>query len=217
MKKLCFVFAAVMTIFTILFLSGCKPAPDGLSERRSGFFYAEDEVFKITAVSGIREEPYAADGVVGTTVEYTLITVAPTDEKAFDPDAVLTYNATVVAEPGEKRFGGGLTAHPFAASYSAEYAFETTADMITLTVKWGETTREYTLKTQVTPEMLTYDKAVSVCKKELAPSGVYETRAKLIRNPIGDGLCWHVEFCSGDAVVGALIDPLTAKVLAKKG
>ena len=64
---------------------------------------------------------------------------------------------------------------------------------------------------------MSVERAVSAAKQELDPSGKYEIRARIIKNPLGDGFCWHVAlyFDSG-ATAGVLLDPMTAKVLAVK-
>ena len=40
---------------------------------------------------------------------------------------------------------------------------------------------------------------------------------RLINNPVGEGLCWYVVFYFADGKnCGVLLDPTTAKVLAKR-
>ena len=56
-----------------------------------------------------------------------------------------------------------------------------------------------------------------MAKQELNPTGKYEIRARIIKNPLSEGLCWHVAFYFGDdKTCGVLLDPTTAKVLAIK-
>lgn len=226
MKKLCFVFAALMTVATVLLLSSCAPAETDISERRTNYFTASDEAFTLTAVSGMRETPYETDGAVAKMISYTLITVAPTDKTVFDVTASCEYEADVPVDPdksGEsagKKFGGALIVHPFAASYSAEFAYEAT-DTFTVAVLYAENgekrRREYKMTSLVTPEMMTYDSAVSAAENEFEISGAHETRVRLISNPVGEGLCWYVAFYYADGKnCGVLLDPTTAKVLAKR-
>ena len=201
------IFAAIAAVVTLLV--ACSPdLTENVSELRSGYFAAEDDTFKAVAVSGRRESNYVADGIAGELVPYTLITVTP---KAFDPDAVYTFTA----KTDSASYGGTFTVHPFAASFSAEIAAEMTADF-TLTVSAGENVYEYSLVSCVTHEMMTFDRAIEAAKTELKPENV-EIRARLIQNPVGDGLCWHVAFYGSDGTQsGVLLDPVTAKVLAKK-
>ena len=198
-----------MTVATLLLISCGSAETDALSERRSGFYSASDEKYTVTAVSGVRENPYVSDGKVGELKPYTLITVAPTD---FDMDDVYTYTATL----GEQKFGGTLTVHPFASSFSAEIDAEATEDF-TVTITRGDKTASFELYTLVTPEMINCDRAVDAAKNALNPSGEYEMRARLIRDPLGgDGLCWHVTVITSSSESSVLLDPVTAKVLAKK-
>ncbi len=219
-------FAAFMTVATLVLLASCAPADTDISERRTDYFTASDEMFTVTAVSGMRETPYETDGVVAKMISYTLITVSPTDKAVFDVTATCEYEASVPDDPdrsGEssgKKFGGALIVHPFAASYSAEFAYETT-DTFTVAVLYTENgekrRREYKMTSLVTPEMMTYDSAVSAAKNEFDINGAHETRVRLINNPVSEGLCWYVVFYFADGKnCGVLLDPTTAKVLAKR-
>lgn len=183
-----------------------------VSERRSAYYSASDGEMTVTAVSGVREDPYTLDGSVGGLKPFTLITVVPTK---FDVDAVYTYKA--VTSDGE--YSGTLAVHPFAASFSAEFDAETAEDAFAVTVCCGEIETEYRLTSLVTDEMMTYDKAIDAAVSELEPSGSYEIRARLIKNPLepSTGICWHITIYSQSGEdCGVLLDPVTAKVLAKK-
>ncbi len=214
MKKLCMLFAFFMTVATVLLFTSCASDMDGVSERRSGYYSASDGEYNIVAVSGVRESNYARDGETFELVPYTLVTLSNIDESAFDVDAVITYEATATGGDGEKKFGGALVTHPFAASYSAEYAFETTGEELKIVIVKGEERREYTLKS-LTGGAMPYDRAIAAARDELS-GAKGEIRARIIKNPIGDGVCWHVEFITADSSCGVLLDPITTKVLAKK-
>ena len=58
-----------------------------VSERRSEYYTAADGTMAVTAVSGVRENPYQIDGKAGELKPYTLITLVPT---SFHIDAVYT-------------------------------------------------------------------------------------------------------------------------------
>ncbi len=211
-KKLCAAFAAVMTIATVLFLSSCgSDGMENVSERRSSYLYASDAQFSVTAVSGVREQPYAADGRAQALKPYTLVTVVPAK---FDVDAEYSFKAST--PKGE--YGGALVVHPFAASFSAEFDAETT-DKIVVTVTGGGVTQEYELKSLVPENAIGYERAIDAADSALkAPRGAHEIRVRLIKNPIGgDGLCWHVAYYYKNGTeCGALIDCVSAKTLAKK-
>lgn len=213
MKKITAIFAAIMTVVSVWFLCSC--GTDGMknvSERRSAYYSASDGEMTVTAVSGVREDPYALDGCVGALKPFTLITVVPS---AFDVDAIYTYKAKT--DTGE--YGGALVVHPFAASFSAEFDAETTGDAFTVTVICGGKSLEYSLTSLVTEDMMSYEKAIDTALGELKPDGAYEIRARIIKNPLepDTGVCWHISICteSGENC-GVLLDPVTAKVLAKK-
>ena len=202
-------FAAIMTVVTIILCSCGTDPMNSVSERRSGYFTGAAGGFTVTAVSGVREEHFAADGKAGKLKEYTLITLVPTQ---FDIDAVITYTT----DADGSTFGGTMIVHPFAASFSAEFDHETKSEF-TVTIRNGGSTVSIPLSNSVTSDMITYDRAVSAAKSALSPRGEYEIRVRIIKNPLSaDGVCWHVSFISSESETGVLLDPVTAKVLAKK-
>lgn len=221
MKKLCVAFALIMTAATVLFLSSCAGELKFLSERRSGYFYATDGKYEVTAVSGVREIDYKMDGAAGELKQYTLVTFSPISKSDFDVDGIYTYEAVVAYETAdgrrERTFGGALTVHPFAASFSAEFDFEATSEF-TVRIDTGAGKLEYVVSSLVPENAMDCERAVSAALGTLAPTEPYEIRAKLIRNPLEpkNGLCWHVSFITGETESGVLLDPVTAKVIALK-
>lgn len=212
MKKVCAFFAAIMTAATVWFLCSCgTDVMKNVSERRSAFFISDgDGETTVTAVSGVREDPYTLDGRVGELKPYTLITLTPAN---FDVDAVYTFKA----EAGDSVYGGTLTVHPFAASFSAEIDAEIVGEF-TVVITVGGASADYTMKALVTPEMISFDQAIAAAENEFdALDGGYEIRARIINNPIDhNGVCWHVSFYSDTIDCGVLLDPVTARVIAKK-
>ncbi|MBD5132752.1 MAG: hypothetical protein HDT28_09260 [Clostridiales bacterium] len=211
MRKIPFIFAAIMTVVTVLFLCSCGVSGmKNVSERRSGYFTATADGCTVTAVSGVREDPYALDGATNELVPYTLITLVPS---SFDVDAVYTYVAVVDGST----FGGTLVVHPFAASFSAEFEHEAIGEF-TVSIERNGTKTDYALSSLVTADMIDYSSAISAAENEFRDlSGQYEIRARIIKNPIdGSGVCWHVAFITAEGQCGVLLDPVTARVIAKK-
>ncbi len=202
-----------MTVVTIILCACASDPMDGVSERRSGYYTAQADGYTLTVVSGVREHSFKSDGKVGSDGKlkpYTLVTLVP---DKFDIDAVITFTA----EADGCTFGGTMIVHPFAASFSAEFEHETTAKQFTVTIKCGGTTTTLTPQSQITGDMITYDRAISAAKTTVHPKGAYETRARIIKNPLGaDGLCWHISFITDSGNTGVLLDPVTARVIAKK-
>lgn len=181
-----------------------------VSERRSGYYTATGYGMTLTAVSGVRENNFAADGKAGTLKPYTLITLAPEE---FDMDKIYTYTVSV----NGRTFGGTMIVHPFAASFSAELEYETQEEF-DIEIADADKKSDFAMKSLVTPDMITFDRAIDTAKSALKPKGEYEIRARIIKNPLGtaDGVCWHINFISGDGATGVLLDPVSAKILAKK-
>ena len=210
-KNLAAIFAALMTAVTVWALSSCGADPmQNVSERRSAFYTAADDELSLTAVSGVREDPFLLDGKAGATSPYTLITVVP---NLFNVDAIYTYTA----KTAEREFGGALVVHPFAASFSAEFPFETVGGLC-VTVVCGGTARNYEMTSRLSENTIAYDRAIDAAKTEIRPDGSYEIRARLISDPFGGGeLCWHVSFFfESGKESGVLLDAVTAKVMAVK-
>ncbi len=198
-----------MTVVTVLLCSCGTDEFDNISERRSGYYVGEADGYSVTAVSGVREDPYTADGKAGKLKAYTLITLTPSD---FDIDAVYTF----AVESGGSSYGGTLIVHPFAASFSAEFDAEIKTEF-SVTIKRGDKSVTVPLRSLVTSDMISYDRAIDAANTALHPSGDYEIRVRMIRDPLGgDGVCWHVSFITSDSNKSVLLDPVTAKVLAKK-
>lgn len=208
MKKLCLLLALIAVVATSM-LSGCEKERKDISELRTDYYCANDDNYTLTAVSGVREEEYVADGVVGELREYTLFTVVP---EVFDVDAIITY--TVVID--NSSFGGNMIVHPFAGSFSAEIDKRVVGGELFVKLAVGGQAYEYTLHSQVGEKMISAYDALELAESRLAVTGEYEVRVKLIKNPIdGDGLCWHVEFIfDKDNDCGILIDPITLKTIA---
>ncbi len=218
MKKLCMAFAAIMAAATIILLGGCGVRePKNLSERRSGYFTSTDGKYAVTAISGVREDPYESDGTAQPLKPYTLITLAPVDKAAFDIDAEFKYEATVADAESERSFGGAMIMHPFAASYSAEFDFETTHNF-KVKIIIGTETLEYELCSAVPENAIDYRAAIDAAKTELDVPDDCEVRVRLIKNPVDKtGLCWQVSFITGtDVSSGVLLDPVTARAIAVK-
>ncbi len=199
-----------MTVATIWVFCSCGTNDMlDVSERRSEYYTAADGTMAVTAVSGVRENPYQIDGKAGELKPYTLITLVPT---SFNIDAVYTYTVRL----GSATYGGALNVHPFAASFSAEFDAEARGEF-TLVIHCGGNDTEFVMRSLVTPDMFGYDRAIEAAKTELKPKGKYEIRVRIIKNPLGgDGVCWHVAFYWENSRSGVLLDPVTAKVLAKK-
>lgn len=209
MKKrlFCIFLSAVLTVLACGAV-GCSDGEEIISERRSGYFSCARGGYGATAISGVREDPFEADGAVGDKKPYTLITLTP---DSFDMDKVYTYSAKI----GNSEFAGTMIVHPFAGSFSAEIECEATGDFI-FTATDGKEKIEFNMISLVPSDSIDFSRAIEAGRTALHPSGKYEVRARVVKNPIGDGLCWHVLFISESGSKGVLLDMHSAKVLAKK-
>lgn len=114
--RICVVFAALLLVWQSF--CGCSGSnldkyAESISELREHLFAAESAEYKITAISGIREDPYALDGESKDKREFTVLTVTPAH---FAADSTYRYRVQI----GEQTFEGDLMPHPFARSLSAD-------------------------------------------------------------------------------------------------
>ena len=92
------------------------------------------------------------------------------------------------------------------------------ASEFTVTISCGGNSVDYGLTSCVPADAISFEQAVDAAKNEFdCLNGNYEIRARIIKNPIdGSGVCWHVSFYSENIDCGVLLDPVSAKVIAKK-
>lgn len=218
--SLTLVFAVVA--FCCALVCGCGESKlskydDNISELRERIFAAEDTDYKITAISGRREDPYEMNGVSGQKRDFTVITVTPT---TFSPDKNYRYRAEI----GESAYEGDLLPHPFARSLSADIPCEASGEF-SLTITCGADS-SFCVKPAETGELITCEKAFSIALDKL-DSELKRFRSKgklnaeiyvrLVENPIdgSGGYFWYVAFVGeGKETVAVLLKGDTGAVSA---
>lgn len=180
---------------------------NNISELREYLFAAENADYKITAISGVRENPYVLDGVSQQKQDFTVITVTPT---VFAPEKTYRYRMTV----GDATYEGDLLPHPFAQSLSVDVPVATTSEFA-LTVSDGAE-QNFAMQSAVSGELIGAEKAFTIALdklkneiKRFRNKGKLnaEIYVRLLENPIdgSGGYYWYVAFVGEEKETVAIL------------
>lgn len=219
MKRiLCFIILLLAT----LSMTGCKGSVEKhmekISELRPEIYVGGDGELKVTAISGMKEEPFIIDGKAEGMTDFTLITIVPAN---YDEKNEYSYEITI----SDTQYTGVFAAHPFEDSYSALLPLRTFGTVPSVSVICNGTKKSYELVSPVTENYIDADKALDIALKKLSGSlkrfdaaGVgYEIYLRLTENPISnaEGFYWYAAFVGEDGTTyAALIDPETMDIVA---
>jgi hypothetical protein len=219
MKKRIIIVLSIVITAAVLFSACSKTIANdaSLSELRDNIFVGENDTYKVNIVSGIRENPFEIDGVSQKDkVYFTIITVTP---KEKNPIAEYSFSTTI----SDTEYNGKLNKHPFNDTYSIEINTEPKASSIDVSITLGEESSIVTASSVKTEDFITADKAFEIAKKALSQKikdkkADYEIFIRLIENPNNpeNGYFWYVAFIYQDGLFGALIDPVSMKIVAIK-
>ncbi len=206
-----------------LCLFGCKTDMEkygsNISELRDNVYVGGDENISVTAITGVREDPYVIDGHCAGSREFTVITIVP---KEFIAGKVYSYIANI----NGNEYTGEFKQHPFGKSFSADITARCGGGEITVSVSADGIASEFTLSSVVTEDMISAEKALEIAsgrlKKEISSltSGgrlCAEIYIRLMANPIDNSgkYHWYVAYV-GEAQLtyAALIEPVTMEIVA---
>lgn len=201
-KILC---AALIAAAVCACLCGCgktnlEKYSSSISELRENLYAAENAEYKVTAISGMREDPYELDGASKGKREFTVITITPAN---FDAGANYRYRVVV----GDETYEGDFLPHPFAQSLSADIPKTVTSEFTVAVICGGEQTFE--MENAVTGELISAEKALTIALDKLK-NEIKRFRSKgklnaeiyvrLIENPIdgNGGYFWYVAFVGAE-------------------
>lgn len=218
------VFSLILSVcFMCLFLSACTQKIDKygayISELRTNVYTAKSDNFKVSAITGKRENPYNLDGNCSGTQEFTVLTIEPAQ---YIASKRYTYKAVV----NGVEYSGELKPHPFGKSFSADILKKCETDSITCVISTSDSTENFNLLSVKTPDMIDEAKALDIaCAKlkkqidSIEANGQLnaEIYIRLMENPIDNngGYYWYVAFIGkAQLIYAALIHPVTMEVLA---
>ena len=194
-----------------------------ISEYRSDVYAGENERFRITLITGDRENPFEIDGVSGEKNDYTLITVVP-------KNATADKSLEITAVAGGKDIKGTAIRHPYKDSFSFEFMAKTSAEEVTVTLSDGNSDSSVTLsnvrgEAEISGRQALENAAEALedslspfCSKDKFSGEIY---LRYIENPIAsDGkYFWYVAFVPSadpDKTIAALVDVVTGEVKASR-
>lgn len=206
-----------------LLLCGCgggnlKKYEANISEIREHLFAAASAEYTVSAVAGVREDPYETDGKSGAKRAFTVVTVIPA---SYPAGQTLRYRAA----SGEQSFEGDLLPHPFAPQFSVDLPF-TATDAFSFTVI-GKEESTFTLERVVTGDAIGAEKALTIAldklKKDLSrfkSKGKLhaEIYVRLIENTTSGvgGYFWYVAFANTADSIAVLLYADTGAVAATR-
>lgn len=197
--RICVVFAALLLV--VQAVCGCGGSnlnkyAENISELRDRLFAAESAEYKVSAISGTREDPYVLDGESKSKRAFTVLTVTPAH---FASDKTYRYRVQI----GEQSFEGDLMPHPFAKSLSVDIPAAAKDAFSVCIICDGEQTLE--LANAPVGDNIGAEKALAIAldklKNELkrfrSKGKLHaEIYVRLMENPIdgNGGYFWYVAF-----------------------
>lgn len=203
-------------------LTGCSKSEldkysSKVSELREYLYAGENDDYKVTAISGVREEPYELNGISCAKRNFTVITVTP---KSFAPNKTYKYTATV----NGATYQGDLMPHPFAQSLSVDIPTVASSGFeLTVSCDGDRTLKlENAIKGDNIGAQKAFGIALNKLKAELKKFKVKgklnaEIYVRIMENPIdgSGGNFWYVSFVSEDrSTVAVLLRAETGEVAA---
>lgn len=214
-------FAAVASVLALSFLA-CSPNLEQnprISELRDNILVGQAQGYKVTIVSGMRENPFVIDGKSGEKkADFVVLTLAP---DTFSLAAEYGFSVTIAGT----KYSGRLLKHPFNNTYSAEIATRATERELAVTISGGADLT-VTASSVVGDNFIGAMKAFDIAQKrvgddveDLAKTTEYEIFIRLIESPVdlSGGFRWYVAFVfECETTFAVLIDPVSMEILAVK-
>lgn len=208
MKKI-LIFALAALLLPLLAACGGKDYTSRVTELRAAVYYGEAEDVQVTAYSGFREQPFAADGEVGDRKDVFQIRLRVPQTG--------NWSAQVTAEDG-KTYSGKFAVNP--VSHNLTLTLEmprTSAAAIDLVLTSEEKSIPLSLE-NVTPEgAVEYKKALSVAAAEMKEDiaeGRGEFYVRLMRE--NDRFYWFCAYVTPEKTTAVLLSAEDGAVIAKR-
>lgn len=225
MKKICIVLMLFCAVASSCFvLIGCNSVynevSSNVSEIRYNIFTGTSGMISATFMCGKREKNYVINGYSGPLIDFGIITVS-INSANYD-----TQNIKAIVTIDTHRHEEVLEQNPFDGTYVCDIKTTTNASDLTLKLFFGDQTEQLTLTNISQNWKVDCNKALKIAtkttkqvlKKQIQSSFKGEVYVKIIEDTkVNKGnYYWYVSFvCRNGETHTVLIDPTTAKVLAK--
>ncbi|MBQ1268863.1 MAG: hypothetical protein IIY09_00075 [Clostridia bacterium] len=216
LKKL---FALILSFLALFCLWGCgknNAYSSRVSENLNRLYAGENDGYVLSAAAGLREQPYLADGVVGTVIPFFRIKVVPRGEWSEGEEFSLSLLV------GEESYGEKLTVSPLGDYLSATIAAECPEgkEVTAVIYRDGQSQRIPLILAQTVSfdsALRTAVKALSVQLSGYVVRGKFQGEIHARLTKVGETIYWFFSFIPPEKdPLSALIDAKDGKLLAVK-
>ena len=212
--------AIVIAIGTVIGVSSCSRASyfqlalDNLSEARMYMKHASTDCCRVQFFAGMREEPYAVNGISEKKVAFGIINLEPCKIKI----EAETLDGTL--KIGEEVLPVSLERNPHGTNFATDIGkLVDVAQELVLTLTIGEATEVFNLTNAMPAEAISWERALEIAvdhlKDQIRKAGKFECYVKIVESPTRNGSTfWYVRFVpeKGDNFF-AVID-MTGRVIS---
>ena len=216
LKKL---FALILSFCALFCLCGCQKNTtfsSRVSENLNRLYAGENDGYLLSAAAGLREEPYLADGTVGTVIPFFRIKVVPKDSWSAGED----FSLTILV--GEEAYTEKLAVSPLGDYLSCNIAAQCPAgEAVTAVIyRAGQSQRVPLTLAQTVDFDAALQTAVKALSVQLSPHvarGKFQGEIHARLTKVGETIYWFVSFILPDKdPLSVLIDAKDGKLLAVK-
>jgi len=192
--------AVLIAVGTIIGVSSCSRASffqlalDNLSETRMYMKKGETERFRVQFYAGMREEPYAVNGVSEKKVAFGIVNLEPRG-RIVDMEEV---QGTL--KIGEELVPVTLERNPHGTNFACDIERLVLPELdISLTLTIGEATEVFQLASSMPEDAINWERALEIAtdhsQSHIKKAGKFECYVKIVESPVkGAGSFWYVRF-----------------------
>jgi len=192
--------AVLVVVGVIIGASSCSRASyfqialDNLSETRLYMKHAETERYRVQFYAGMREEPYAVNGISEKKVAFGVISLESRGKIINEEEIVGTLYI------GEEEIPVRLERNPHGTNFACdvEKLIDVEKDLA-LTLFIGEAALEFTLVNAMPEDAINWERALEIATDEaraqIKGAGRFECFVRIVESPVKNaGSFWYVRF-----------------------
>jgi hypothetical protein len=192
--------AVLIVVGVVIGVSSCSRASyfqialDNLSETRLYMKQAENEKYRVQFYAGMREEPYAVNGISEKKVAFGVVNLESRGKLISEEEIQGTLFI------GEEEIPVRLERNPHGTNFAYDIEKLIDADKpLALTLFIGETAQEFTLENAMPEDAINWERALEIATDEartqIKDAGRFECFVKIVESPVKDaGSFWYIRF-----------------------
>jgi len=192
--------AVLIAVGVCLGVSSCSRASyfqlalDNLSETRLYMKQAETDRYRVQFYAGMREEPYAVNGISEKKVAFGVISLESRGKKINEEEV----EGTLCID--DEEIPVRLERNPHGTNFACDIEKLVAADKeLTLTLHLGEAMQEFNLVNTMPEDAINWERALEIATDEartqIKSAGRFECFIKIVESPVKDaGSFWYVRF-----------------------